>query len=194
MQGSPLAWRWVTPLRCSQRAVEMDVGCGRHPKARVHFWTPPPKRDRPGSEVAGVGAGAHGTAHSATSPHCILVVSTCFMLFPLLPPFFQAWGCAGSLGCSQRGAGGWGGGRSHRQRGAVGVSPMSFIQQLQCQPAAARWLLAGAILSPDRWARAGVWVTAMGGVLGGGLRAGKSRWDFSGDSPILPPPRPERFQ
>lgn len=78
-------------------------------------------------------------------------------------------------------------GGGHRQRGAVGVSPMSFIQQLQCQPAAARWLLAGAILSPDRWARAGVWVTAMGGMLGGGLRAGKSRWDFSGESPILPP-------
>lgn len=43
MQGSPLAGRWVTPLRCSQRAVEMDVGCGRPPKARVHFWTPPQK-------------------------------------------------------------------------------------------------------------------------------------------------------
>lgn len=68
-----------------------------------------------------------------------------------------------------------------------GRGPMSFIQQLQCRPAAAHWLLAGAILSPDRWASMGVWVTATGGVLGGGLRAGKSRWDFSGDSPIVPP-------
>lgn len=71
-----------------------------------------------------------------------------------------------------------------------GQGPMSFIQQLGCRLAAAHRLLAGAILSPDRWASAGVWVTAMGDKLAGGLRAGKSRWDFSGDSPILSPPAP----
>lgn len=25
----------------SQRAVEVDMGCGRSPKVRIHFWTPP---------------------------------------------------------------------------------------------------------------------------------------------------------
>lgn len=65
---------------------------------------------------------------------------------------------------------------------------MSFIQCLRCRPA-------GAILSPDRWASVGVWVTATGSMLRGALRTEKSRWDFSGDSPTLSSPlHPERFR
>lgn len=67
---------------------------------------------------------------------------------------------------------------------------MSFICCLQCQLATAPWQLTGAILSLDQWASVGVWVTATGGMLGGGLQAGKSRWDFSVDSPIFSRPPP----
>jgi len=159
------------------------MGCGRSPKVRVCFWMPP----KGISEVAGAAAGAHGTARPATVPHCILLSSTCFMLLSAFPPYFRVWGGAGSPGCGWRSAGRWG----FTGSGVPwGRGPMSFMGRLQCQPAAARWLLAGAILSLDRWASARVWVTATGGMLGGGLRAGKSRWDFSGDSPILPPPPP----
>lgn len=69
----------------------------------------------------------------------------------------------------------------------MGTEPHVLHCCLQCQLATAPWLLTGAILSLDQWASVGVWVRAVGGMLGGGLQAGKSRWDFSGDSPIYPP-------
>lgn len=68
----------------SQRAVEVDMGCGRSPKVRIHFWTPP-KGSYLGSKVAGAGARAHETACPA--PSCIasspLSPDLCyFLLFP----------------------------------------------------------------------------------------------------------------
>lgn len=143
------------------------------------------------------GAGAHGVARPATSPRCILLSSTHFILFSLFFfPLFLSMGLCREPrvqpeGCRGRGVTGSG--------VPLGQSPMSFTHQLRCRLAAAHRLLSGAILSPDRWASAGVWGTAMGGTLGGGLWEGKSRWDFSGDFPILPLPttttrHPERFQ
>lgn len=59
--------------------------------------------------------------------------------YPFFSPFFQAWGCAGSPGCSQRGAGGGG----HWQRGAVGVKshvlhPVALVSAGRGSPAAGR--------------------------------------------------------
>lgn len=79
----------------------------------------PPRRDQPGGEVVSAGAGAHGTAHSATSSHCTLPSSTHFTLLPPFFPFLQAWGCAGSLRCS----GGVQEQGGHWQRGVAGVRP-----------------------------------------------------------------------
>lgn len=144
--------------------------------------------------MAGARARAHGTACPA--PSCIASSppspALCyFFFFPsssehgaVMRAEGAATGCRGrrlpAVGCYGYGA----------------PRPSSAVSSVSWPPLP--WLLTGAILSLDQWASVGVWVTATEGVLGGGLQAGKSRWDFPGDSSILPPQHtlccPVRFQ